>query len=85
MEMAIVMARVCMHVCFRLITSITSIQLVYCIYRKQKLLYPGGASEYSIRRLLADVPEDVDMVIFPNYVSMLLLLIMPATLLMHSN
>uniref|UniRef100_A0A452XHZ2 Glycosyltransferase family 92 protein n=1 Tax=Aegilops tauschii subsp. strangulata TaxID=200361 RepID=A0A452XHZ2_AEGTS len=34
-----------------------------------ELLYPGGASEYSIRRLLADVPEDVDMVIFPNYES----------------
>ena len=34
-----------------------------------ELLYPGGAAEYSIRRLLADVADDVDMVIFPNYVS----------------
>ncbi|CAM0912803.1 unnamed protein product [Alopecurus aequalis] len=34
-----------------------------------ELLYPGGAAEYSIRRLLADVPDDVDMVIFPNYES----------------
>jgi hypothetical protein len=34
-----------------------------------ELLYPGGAAEYSVRRLLADVPADVDMVIFPNYVS----------------
>ncbi|KQK08098.2 hypothetical protein BRADI_2g40046v3, partial [Brachypodium distachyon] len=34
-----------------------------------ELLYPGGAAEYSIRRLLADVPGDVDMVIFPNYES----------------
>ncbi|KAM0863081.1 hypothetical protein ACQ4PT_044826 [Festuca glaucescens] len=34
-----------------------------------ELLYPGGAAEYSVRRLLADVPGDVDMVIFPNYES----------------
>jgi hypothetical protein len=34
-----------------------------------ELLYPGGAAEYSLRRLLDDVPHDVDMVIFPNYVS----------------
>lgn len=34
-----------------------------------ELLYPGGAAEYSVRRLLAEVPHDVDMVIFPNYVS----------------
>nr|BAK05233.1 predicted protein [Hordeum vulgare subsp. vulgare] len=34
-----------------------------------ELLYPGGAPEYSIRRLLADVADDVDMVIFPNYES----------------
>ena len=34
-----------------------------------ELLYPGGAAEYSVRRLLAEVPRDVDMVIFPNYVS----------------
>ena len=34
-----------------------------------ELLCPGGAAEYSVRRLLAEVPRDVDMVIFPNYVS----------------
>ena len=34
-----------------------------------ELLYPGGAAEYSVRRLLSEVPHDVDMVIFPNYVS----------------
>ncbi|RCV43557.1 hypothetical protein SEVIR_9G309500v4 [Setaria viridis] len=34
-----------------------------------ELLYPGGASEYSVRHLLAEVPHDVDMVIFPNYES----------------
>nr|ACF85181.1 unknown [Zea mays] len=34
-----------------------------------ELLYPGGAAEYSVRRLLAEVPRDVDMVIFPNYES----------------
>jgi hypothetical protein len=34
-----------------------------------ELLYPGGGAEYSVRHLLADVPGDVDMVIFPNYVS----------------
>lgn len=32
-----------------------------------ELLYPGEAAEYSVRHLLADVPDDVDMVIFPNY------------------
>lgn len=34
-----------------------------------ELLHPAGTSEYSLRRLLADLPEDVDMVVFPNYVS----------------
>ncbi|GJM91606.1 hypothetical protein PR202_ga07998 [Eleusine coracana subsp. coracana] len=34
-----------------------------------ELLYPGGAAEYSVRRLLGEVPRDVDMVIFPNYES----------------
>ncbi|CAN4118487.1 unnamed protein product [Withania somnifera] len=34
-----------------------------------ELLHPAGSSEYSLRRLLADLPKDVDMVIFPNYES----------------
>ncbi|KAK9291022.1 hypothetical protein L1049_009205 [Liquidambar formosana] len=34
-----------------------------------ELIYPAGAHEYSMRRLLSDVPRDVDMVIFPNYES----------------
>ncbi|KAE8734386.1 Apurinic endonuclease-redox protein, putative isoform 1 [Hibiscus syriacus] len=36
-----------------------------------ELIHPLGACEYSVRQLLADVPGDVDMVVFPNYVSML--------------
>ncbi|ONK69143.1 uncharacterized protein A4U43_C05F19800 [Asparagus officinalis] len=34
-----------------------------------ELMHPAGAPEYSLRRLLADVPSNVDMVIFPNYES----------------
>lgn len=34
-----------------------------------ELMHPAGASEYSLRRLLADLPEDVDMAVFPNHVS----------------
>ncbi|KAK8483048.1 hypothetical protein V6N12_044914 [Hibiscus sabdariffa] len=34
-----------------------------------ELIHPAGAREYSVRQLLADVPEDVDTVVFPNYVS----------------
>ncbi len=34
-----------------------------------ELLHPAGAPEYSLRRLLQDVAADVDMVVFPNYVS----------------
>ncbi|KAK4378022.1 hypothetical protein RND71_004318 [Anisodus tanguticus] len=34
-----------------------------------ELLHPAGASEYSLRRLLADLPEDVDLAVFPNYES----------------
>ena len=34
-----------------------------------ELLHPAGAREYSLRQLLLDVPSNVDMVIFPNYVS----------------
>lgn len=33
-----------------------------------ELIHPAGAREYSLRQLLLDVPENVDMVIFPNYV-----------------
>ncbi|CAI0439819.1 unnamed protein product [Linum tenue] len=34
-----------------------------------ELIHPAGAPEYSLRRLLSDVPEDVNMVVFPNYES----------------
>lgn len=34
-----------------------------------ELIHPAGSSEYSLRQLLLDVPGNVDMVIFPNYVS----------------
>ncbi|KAG8052741.1 hypothetical protein GUJ93_ZPchr0001g30278 [Zizania palustris] len=34
-----------------------------------ELIHPAGAQEYSLRRLLLDVPDNVDMVIFPNYES----------------
>ncbi|GAA0174895.1 glycosyltransferase [Lithospermum erythrorhizon] len=34
-----------------------------------ELLHPAGSSEYSLRKLLSDVPSNVDMVIFPNYES----------------
>lgn len=34
-----------------------------------ELIYPAGAREYSLRQLLSDVPSNIDMVVFPNYVS----------------
>ncbi|GLT92883.1 hypothetical protein SLE2022_106950 [Rubroshorea leprosula] len=34
-----------------------------------ELIHPAGTSEYSLRRLLLDVPSNVDMVVFPNYES----------------
>lgn len=34
-----------------------------------ELIHPAGAREYSLRRLLLDFPNNVDMVNFPNYVS----------------
>lgn len=34
-----------------------------------ELMHPAGGREYSLRQLLLDVPENVDMVVFPNYVS----------------
>lgn len=34
-----------------------------------ELIYPAGTQEYSLRQLLSDVPRNVDMVVFPNYVS----------------
>lgn len=37
-----------------------------------ELMHPAGTREYSLRQLLADVPSNVDMVIFPNYVSQLI-------------
>ncbi|KAA3464209.1 glycosyltransferase-like KOBITO 1 [Gossypium australe] len=34
-----------------------------------ELIYPAGASEYSLRQLLLDLPSYVDLVVFPNYES----------------
>ncbi|KAK4424881.1 Glycosyltransferase-like KOBITO 1 [Sesamum alatum] len=34
-----------------------------------ELIHPAGAREYSLRQLMLDVPENVDMVVFPNYES----------------
>lgn len=34
-----------------------------------ELIHPVGSSQYSVQTLLLDVPQDVDLVIFPNYVS----------------
>lgn len=34
-----------------------------------ELIHPSGTREYSLRQLLSDVPEHVDTVVFPNYVS----------------
>ncbi|GAY48968.1 hypothetical protein CUMW_115690 [Citrus unshiu] len=34
-----------------------------------ELIHPAGARAYSLRQLLADVPSNVDMVVFPNYES----------------
>lgn len=34
-----------------------------------ELIHPAGTREYSLRKLLSDVPDNVDMVVFPNYVS----------------
>ncbi|CAL9039632.1 glycosyltransferase-like At2g41451 [Musa acuminata AAA Group] len=34
-----------------------------------ELIHPAGAAEYSLTRLLSDVPANVDIVIFPNYES----------------
>lgn len=35
-----------------------------------ELIYPGGASHYSLQQMLADVPEEVDTIVFPNYESL---------------
>ena len=35
-----------------------------------ELVYPGGGPEYSIQRVLAAVPADVDTMVFPNYESL---------------
>ncbi|KAG0491079.1 hypothetical protein HPP92_007942 [Vanilla planifolia] len=34
-----------------------------------ELIHPAGAGEYSLQRLLLDVPDNIDMVVFPNYES----------------
>ncbi|XP_076887911.1 glycosyltransferase-like KOBITO 1 [Bidens hawaiensis] len=34
-----------------------------------ELIHPAGGGEYSLRKLLRDIPSDVDMVVFPNYES----------------
>ena len=35
-----------------------------------ELIYPGGASHFSLQQMLADVPQDVDTLVFPNYESL---------------
>lgn len=49
-----------------------------------ELIHPAGAREYSLRQLLLDVPGNVDMVVFPNYVSSLLSVYSPL-FLRHIN
>ncbi|XP_065857240.1 glycosyltransferase-like At3g57200 [Euphorbia lathyris] len=56
MEMAIVMAR-----------EASSDWIIHL--DTDELIHPAGAHEYSLRTLLADVPGNVDMVVFPNYES----------------
>lgn len=34
-----------------------------------ELIHPAGTREYSLRQLLSGVSENVDTVVFPNYVS----------------
>lgn len=41
-----------------------------------ELLHPAGTREYTVSELLTEVPTDVDMVVFPNYVSDLLMLLL---------
>ncbi|GAA0144051.1 glycosyltransferase [Lithospermum erythrorhizon] len=56
MEMAIVMAR--------------EADMDWIIHLDtDELIHPDGAREYSLRQLLAHMPNNVDMVIFPNYES----------------
>lgn len=56
MEMAIVMAR--------------EANLDWILHLDtDELIHPAGTREYSLRKLLSDVPENVDMVVFPNYES----------------
>ncbi|URE38418.1 hypothetical protein MUK42_17024 [Musa troglodytarum] len=56
MEMAIVMAR--------------NARMDWIIHLDtDELIHPAGAEEYSLTRLLSDVPANADMVIFPNYES----------------
>ncbi|KAI3667366.1 hypothetical protein L6452_42422 [Arctium lappa] len=56
MEMAIVMAR--------------EAHMEWIIHLDtDELIHPAGTREYSIRQLLSDLPENVDMVVFPNYES----------------
>lgn len=35
-----------------------------------ELMYPAGAPQYSLQRLLGDVPADVDTLVFPNHESL---------------
>ena len=35
-----------------------------------ELMYPGGAPDYSLQRILASYEDDVDTVVFPNYESL---------------
>lgn len=56
MEMAIVMAR--------------EANLDWILHLDtDELIHPAGTREYSLRKLLSDVPQNVDMVVFPNYES----------------
>ena len=35
-----------------------------------ELIYPGGSRDYSLQQVLASVPADVDLLVFPNYESL---------------
>ncbi|CAI5504832.1 unnamed protein product [Closterium sp. Naga37s-1] len=56
MEMAIVFARV------------LGVDWIFHV-DTDELLYPAGTADFSLQRLIHDLPSDVDLIVFPNYES----------------
>ncbi|CAI5946321.1 unnamed protein product [Closterium sp. NIES-65] len=68
MEMAIVFARSLNMEMAIVFARVLGVDWIFHV-DTDELLYPAGTPDFSLQRLIHDLPSDVDLIVFPNYES----------------